>query len=168
MSSELARGNRRSTRRVNRLRKVAGLALAVMIASGAATLAQKNPYRNYTEQKFVENMQTAGRNYAAVKDFVAKKDYESAKAQLTRAREQLAITITFWRESKREDAVAMLRKSLNAMDELDVALGAEKADSSAVATASQRLDASCEACHAVYREQDPATKAYRIKPGSVR
>jgi hypothetical protein len=31
-------------------------ALAVVIASGAAATAQKNPYRNYTEQKFVENM----------------------------------------------------------------------------------------------------------------
>jgi cytochrome c556 len=143
-------------------------ALAVVIASGAAATAQKNPYRNYTEQKFVENMQTAGRNYAAVKDFVAKNDYDSAKAQLTRAREQLAVTITFWRDSKRDDAVQMLRKAINAMDELDVALGAEKVDASAVAAASQRLDAACEACHAVYRDQDPVTKAYRIKPGSMR
>ena len=50
-------------------------------------------------------MQAAGRNYAAVTDLVAGADYESAKAQLTRAREQLAITITFWRDRQKDDAV---------------------------------------------------------------
>src|SRR5436190_8828954 len=110
---------------MNRLRTFGGAALTVMMASGAATSAQKNPYRNYREEKFVQNMQTADRNYAAVQAFIAKSDYGSAKAQLTRAREQLAITITFWRDTKRDDAVAMLRKALTGMDDLDVALGVE-------------------------------------------
>src|SRR5258706_4437421 len=115
---------------MNRLRTFGGAVLAVMMASGGAASAQKNPYRNYTEEKFVQNMQSADRNYAAVKAFVAKTDYESAKAQLTRAREQMALTITFWRDAKNDDAVAMLRKALNSMDDLDVALGAEKVDPS--------------------------------------
>src|SRR6516225_5564531 len=107
-------GGRRAIRRVNRLRATSGAAIVVLTAL-AASSAQKNPYRNYTEEKFVQNMQTAGRNYAAVKDFVGKQNYESAKAQLTRAREQLAITITFWRDAKQDDAVALLRKALSAM-----------------------------------------------------
>ena len=135
----------------------------VVIASGTAVSAQKNPYRNYTEEKFVQNMQTADRNYAAVKALVAKNDYESAKAQLTRAREQMALTITFWRNTKKDDAVAMLRKALTSLDDLDVALGAEKVDPSAIAGASERINAACQACHATYREQDPATKAYRVR-----
>jgi hypothetical protein len=93
--------------------------LALALAVGDAAAAQKkNPYRNYTEEKFVENMQAAGRNYAAVTDLVAGGDYESAKAQLTRAREQLAITITFWRDRQKDDAVRMLRDALNGMDGL--------------------------------------------------
>ena len=160
-------GSRRATRRVNRLRATSGAAIVVLTAL-AANSAQKNPYRNYTEEKFVQNMQTAGRNYAAVKDFVEKQNYESAKAQLTRAREQLAITITFWRDAEQNDAVALLRKALSAMDDLDIALGEERTEPSAVAAAAGRLDTACESCHAVYREQDPTTKAYRIKTGVVR
>lgn len=137
--------------------------MVVIIASSGATSAQKNPYRNYTEEKFVQNMQTADRNYAAVKEFVAKTDYESAKAQLTRAREQMALTITFWRDAKREDAVAMLRKALVSMDDLDVAMSAERVDASAVAGASERINAACQACHAAYREQDPSTRTYRVR-----
>lgn len=155
-------------RRVNVVRTLVGLVPAVMIASGAAAVEQKNPYRNYTEEKFIQNMQAAGRNYAAVSAFVAKADYDSAKAQLTRAREQLAITITFWRDSKNADAVAMLRKALNGIDDLDMALGAENVDPSALRTASERVNAACEACHAVYRERDSDAKGYRVKSGTVR
>jgi hypothetical protein len=141
---------------------------ALVIASSAVAGAQKNPYRHYTEEKFVENMQTAGRNYEAVNAFLAKNDYESAKAQLTRAREQLAITITFWRDAKKDDAVALLRTALNAMDDLDVALGSEKVDPSALHTVSARITNACEACHAVYREPNPDKKGFRVKPSSVR
>ena len=147
---------------MNRLRTIAGAALAVTLTSGVSS-AQKNPYRNYNEEKFVQNMQSADRNYAAVKAFVAKADYESAKAQLTRAREQMALTITFWRDARKDDAVAMLRKTLNSMDDLDVAMSAEKVDAAAVSGASDRITAACQACHAAYREQDPATKAYRMR-----
>jgi hypothetical protein len=142
-------------------------ALALLLADSAAA-QKKNPYRNYTEEKFVENMQAAGRNFAAVTNLLGGSDYESAKAQLTRAREQLAITITFWRDRQKDDAVRMLREALTGMDDLDKVLGATPIDATSVKSASARVDAACNACHAVYREQDPATKAYRLKPGSAR
>ena len=152
---------------VSLARNLTGSLLVVAVAAGAVT-AQKNPYRNYTEEKFVENMQTAGRNYAAVTELVAKSDYESAKAQLTRAREQLAITITFWRDRKKDDAVLMLKDALNRMDDLDEAFSAEEVAPSAINAASQRINAACQACHVRYRDQNPTTKAYRVKPGSVK
>ena len=154
----------------SRHQRTAGVA-AILIAAAAlvdaAAAQKKNPYLNYTEAKFVENMQAAGRNYGAVSTFIAGADYESAKAQLTRAREQLAITITFWRDRQKDDAIKMLREALTGMDGLDAALGATPIDSAALKAASGRVNAACAACHAVYREQDPATKAYRLKPGSV-
>jgi cytochrome c556 len=142
--------------------KLAASLLVVACASGVAA-AQRNPYRSYTEEKFVQNMQTAGRNYAAVTDLLARNDYESAKAQLTRAREQLAITVTFWRDRKKNDALGLLRNALDGSDDLDAALSAESVEPAVIRAASQRLAAACEACHAVYREQDPGTRAFRIK-----
>ena len=149
-------------------KKLTGAILVVVLASGTGAIAQKNPYRNYTEEKFIENMQTAGRNYAAVTDLLAKSEYDPAKAQLTRAREQLAITITFWRDKKKDDAVKLLRDALLRMDDLDAALSTETIQSSEINAASQRVSVACEACHALYRDQNPTTKSYRIKPGSVR
>jgi cytochrome c556 len=142
---------------------VAAASLFGLLAAASVADAQKNPYRNYNEEKFVQNMQTAGRNYAAVTDLLARKDYESAKAQLTRAREQLAITVQFWRDNKKDDAVKLLRDTLDRTDDLDNALSEESVKPEAVTAASQRLGASCQACHAQYRTQDPATKTYRVK-----
>ena len=147
--------------------KLSGLFALALLLTDTAAAQKKNPYLNYTEEKFVENMQAAGRNYAAVTNLIAGADYESAKAQLTRAREQLAITITFWRDRRRDDAVRMLREALNGMDGLDAALGATPIDPAALKAASGRVDTACGACHAVYREQDPASKTYRVKPGAV-
>jgi len=140
-----------------------GIALAVFIAASVVTSAQKNPYLRYSEEKFVENKLTADRNFAAVKTFVAGADYASAKAQLTRAREQMAITITFWRDAKSEAAVAMLRKTLASMDGLDEAMSAESINAAAVTSAVARIDEACTACHTAYREQDPATNTYRVR-----
>jgi cytochrome c556 len=140
-----------------------GIALAVFITASAALPAQKNPYLQYTEEKFVENKLTADRNFAAVKTFAAGADYASAKAQLTRAREQMAITITFWRDAQNDSAVTMLRKTLTSMDDLDVVMSAGKIDAAAVTSAVARIDEACTACHAAYREQDPATNSYRVK-----
>jgi hypothetical protein len=150
------------------LKLVGAFAIAAVVGNAAAAQTQKkNPYRNYTEEKFVENMQAAGRNFDAVTNLIGDGDYESAKAQLTRAREQLAITITFWRDRQRDDAIKMLREALNGMDGLDAVLSASPVDAAAVKAASSRVNAACNACHAVYREQDPVTKAYRLKPGSA-
>ena len=53
------------------------------------------------------------------------------------------------------------------MDDLDALLSAETIDPAAVTALACNVDIACEACHAVYREQDPVTNEYRLKPGSV-
>lgn len=58
----------------------------------------------------------------------------------------------------------MLRDALTKMDALDAALSAESVDPSAVAASAKQVSR-VPGVHAVYREQDPATKAYRLKPG---
>lgn len=146
--------------------RTTGIALAAVIAASVVASAQKNPYLRYTEEKFAENKLSADRNFAAVKTFAAGADYASAKAQLTRAREQMAITITFWRDAKDDAAVAMLRKTLTSMDDLDAVMSAAKVDAAGVTSAVARIDEACTACHAAYREQDPATNSYRVRRSS--
>jgi cytochrome c556 len=139
------------------------LALATVVM-GACLIAQK-PNPVFTYDDFTNVMKTLGRNFAAVNSLISKNDFDGAKSQLARSRELLATTITFWRDRKKDDAVKMLRDELAKFDELDAALSAEKVDPARVNSVVKQAGAACQACHGVYREQDPGTKGYRLKAG---
>jgi cytochrome c556 len=144
-------------------------AVAVLIVIAGSTVAAQQNYPAFSEADLDRSMKTAGFAFELVKRALAKNDIENAKDYLSRLREQLATSITFWRQRQRDDAVKMLRAALTHIDDgLDPILAAESVDSSTVNRRVQEIDAACAACHAVYREQDPVTKAYRLKTGSVR
>jgi cytochrome c556 len=135
------------------------------IVATAQIIAAQTHYPIFTADNFVTTMKTVGRNFNGVNQSISKSDFETAKAQLVRSREQLAITITFWRDRQKEDAIRMLKDSLAKMDALDTALSAEQIDAAAVGAKVKEISGACQACHTEYREQDPATKAYRLKAG---
>ena len=142
-------------------------AVALFLAVGSA-LAQKPRYPIYTADHLHDAMKTVGLAFGLAEHAIAKNDFENAKDYLIRARDQVSPSITFWRDRKLDDAVTMLRDTLKKMDALDAAMSAEAVDAPAVAGLARQVAASCETCHAKYREQDPATKAYRVKPELVR
>jgi len=137
--------------------------------SAAVTPAQEErPYPIYTPDHFVAAMKTVGQAYALVNSSVAKNDVDEAKAFLAISRDRLATTITYWRDRKKDDAVRMLRNVLTKMDELDAALSADRVSGSDVEAIGKQVETGCVACHQIYREQDPATKGFRIASGEGR
>ena len=146
---------------------VACLLTATALAlGGAAALAQEQPqkYPVFTADHLDEAMKTVGLAFTLTRSAIDKNSAENAKDYLIRARDQLATTITYWRDRKNEDAISILRDTLKKMDALDAAMSADAADMKAASTLAVSVNQSCEACHAKYRVQDPATKAYRVKP----
>jgi hypothetical protein len=142
---------------------VASLALAV---GGGVALAQEQPlkYPVFTADHLDEAMKTVGLAFTLTRSAIDKNSAENAKDYLIRARDQLATTVTYWRDRKNEEAIGILRDTLKKMDALDAAMSTDSADMKAASTLAGSVDTSCQACHAKYREQDPATKAYRVKP----
>ena len=122
-------------------------------------------YPVFTAPNFVTNMKLVGPNFAAINADLGKKDFESAKAHLVRTRELLAVTITYWRDRKQDEAIKILRETLTKMDELDTALSSDSVDSDAATAIAKQIGAGCGRCHGLYREQDPATKAFKFKNG---
>jgi cytochrome c556 len=145
-----------------------GLLVVLGVAAGGAlAAAQEKPYPIFTSEHFVSAMKTVGQAFAAVNASIGRNEFDDSKAYLVISRDRLATTITFWRDRKKDDAVRMLRDAVTKMDDLDVALSAEQIDPAAVAAGVKQVGAACAACHAMYREQDPVTKAYRLKKGTV-
>lgn len=142
------------------------LAAASFVLAGASIgLAQTRQYPIFTPDHLDSAMKTVGLAFNLVRHSIETQDPELAKDYLARARDQLATTITFWRDRKADEAIAMLRDNLEKMDALDTAMSVDKArmDVPAVEEISKRVTASCQACHARYREQDAVTKEYRVK-----
>src|SRR5882672_6617916 len=93
-----------------------------------APVSAQTKYPIFTPQNFVDTMKTVGVNFSAVNGAIASQDFATAKAQLIRSRERLALTITFWRDRKSDDGVRLLRGSLDKMDALDTLLSANPVD----------------------------------------
>ena len=125
--------------------------------------SQEKPYPIFTSEQFVSAMKTVGQAFAAVNASLGRGEFEDSKAYLVISRDRLATTITFWRDRKKDDAIKMLREAVARMDDLDVTLSADTIDPTAVAARVKQVGIACEACHAIYREQDPVTKAYKLK-----
>ena len=139
---------------------------------GALVVAQQKQapqqYPIFTTEHLDEAMKTVGLAFGLTRSAIEKNSAENAKDYLIRSRDQLATTITFWRDRKRDDAIAILRETLKKMDALDAALSEETVNQKAASDLAGSVVTSCEACHSKYREQDPATKAYRVKADAVR
>jgi len=144
-------------------RTLTAAAAAVVVL--VATVAAQTKYPIFTAANFVDTMKIVGVNFAAVNTAIASQDFPTAKAQLIRSRERLALTITFWRDRKKDDAVTILRDALNGMDDLDTLLSATPVNGTAAGAAVKQIGTKCQSCHAAYREQDASTRAYRFKSG---
>ena len=121
-----------------------------------------------TEDHLDRTMVLAGRNFAGAGASLAVRDFATAKARFSRTREQLAVSITFWRHKEKSDAIGLLRDTIAKLDALDAALSAEAVDAGVADALARDADAACQACHAVYRALDPETGTYELKRGSVR
>jgi cytochrome c556 len=123
----------------------------------------KKPYPVFTAQQFTAAMKTVGQAWTAANGAVGSGQTEDAKAYVAITRDRLATTVTFWRDRKRGDAAGTLRQTLALLDRLDGALSVEPVNAAAVAGLAREVDDSCRACHQTYREQDPATRAFRFR-----
>ncbi|MEE2636870.1 MAG: hypothetical protein VYE68_06515 [Acidobacteriota bacterium] len=140
--------------------------LIMPVRPGLAQTPDK-AYPIFTETHLDAMMKTLGPNVAGVRRALADRDFERAKERAIRSREQLATTITFWRDRQRPDAVGWLRAALTQLDHLDTELSAEEPDVITLDAIASELGQTCVACHTVYREPDDQG-GYRVNYSALR
>lgn len=135
----------------------AGLLCVLGVVSGAA-----QPL--FSVRDLDTAMKAVNRNMTLFGTAVAARDIETAKMRVARAREQLFPTVAFWRNNKDAEAERLLRQAVAELDEVDVVLSADKVDDGAVRAAVAKLDAACQRCHAIYRQEDTGSGTFSLKP----
>ena len=145
-----------------------GSVCVLIMLTVAGPVAQDRPYPVFTAVHLDATMKTLGPNVAGVRESLAGGEYSTAKERVIRSREQLATTVTFWRDRDRDDAVGYLRAVLDRMDLLDAALSTDTVDAPAAGRLLAEIDEGCAVCHTVYREQDRDTGDYRLNRRAAR
>ncbi len=135
--------------------------LCIMAVAFLAAIGRAQPV--FSPEDLERAMKAVGRYVELTHSAIGAGDFETAKTRVARARNQLAPTIAFWRNNKEADAVKFLREAIAALDELDLSLSNEPIDRAAAGAAAKKVDAACQRCHAVYREQDPTSKKFVVK-----
>ena len=142
---------------------VVGLvAAATLSAAGLRAQDGPKPYPIYTADHLAGTMETLGPNFAAAVRALDAGDHAAAKERLARAREQLATTITFWRQRERDDGIDFVRTAVRAMDDFDAAMSVDDVDVEVASGFAGDVQATCNACHGIYREPDPEG-GFRLK-----
>lgn len=132
-----------------------------MAVAFSAAIGRAQPV--FTPEDLERAMKAVGRYIELTHSAIGAGDFETAKTRVARMRNQLSPTVAFWRNNKEADGVKLLRDAIAALDELDVSLSSESMNRAAVGAAAKKVDAACQRCHAVYREQDPKTKTFAVK-----
>ena len=138
-------------------------AVFVVVCAGSVVPAQKV----FSPEELDVAMKVVGSYFEGVVSAVAAEDYDDAKAKLVVVREHLDRSWTFWDMNAKTDAANLVKRAVSRLDELDNVLSEITVDLNAVAAAIAQATAACETCHMQYREEDPTTNAYIIKPGMI-
>jgi hypothetical protein len=140
------------------------LLAGLFVVSASATVATQKVF-TAAELQVVER--TVGTYFEAAKSQIAAQEYETAKVRLIVAREYLARSWTFWTRHARGDAAKMVRRRPRRWIRSTIRLSEAPIDAARVQAAVQEASAACEACHADFRVEHPATGTYDIKPGII-
>jgi hypothetical protein len=118
-----------------------------------------------TPEDYSKAMKAIGGAFGGASKAVQSGAISDARAQVATVRATMMAIQTFWEGQKKDDPAMIAKDAVAKMDALDKALSGS--DTAAAASGVKEVGGTCTACHAKYREQDPATKAFSIKAGTL-
>jgi len=118
-----------------------------------------------TVEDYDKAMKAIGAAFGATNKAIQSAAMADAKTQLATALSTMMAIQGFWVEKMKDDPAMIAKDAIAKMQALDKTLSGN--DAVAVATAAKDVTGTCGACHSKYRDQDPATKAFSIKAGTL-
>ncbi|HEX5110015.1 MAG TPA: hypothetical protein VFV95_16295 [Vicinamibacterales bacterium] len=143
-------------------RIVIGAALLIAVGFSAVGVVQA---QITTFEDYQKTMKTAVAGFQGAFKAAGSGSAADAKTQIANARAAFMTLNTFWSRGKTPDAAGFMKDLLTNLDAADKALSAATPDTMAAVASLKMANASCGACHKVYREGDGKATPYSIKAG---
>ena len=139
------------------------MSAAVLVMMWAGTVGYAQGLKN--EDDFDKCMKAIGAAFGAANKAMQSGSMADAKAEVTKAKAYLGAVEAFFKEKGKADPQALAAAAIAKVGALETALAGT--DAAATGAAFKEAGGTCGACHAKYREQNPETKAYSIKAGTL-
>ncbi|MEQ1897716.1 MAG: cytochrome c [Vicinamibacterales bacterium] len=136
---------------------------AVLVMAWAGTVGYAQGLKS--EDDFDKCMKAIGGFVGAANKALQSGSLADAKAEVTKAKQYMGAIEAFFKEKGKADPQGLAAAAITKLGALETALGGT--DAAAAGAAFKEAGASCGACHTKYRDQDPTTKAYSFKPGTL-
>lgn len=136
---------------------------AVLVMTWAGTVGYAQGLKN--EDDFDKCMKAIGAAFGAANKAMQSGSMADAKAEVAKVKANMGAVEAFFKERSKADPQALAAASLAKLGALETALGGT--DAAAAGAAFKEAGGTCGACHSKYREQNPETKAYSFKAGTL-
>lgn len=139
------------------------MCVAVLAMAWASTVGYAQGLKN--EDDFAKCMKAIGGFVGAANKALQSGSLADAKAEVTKAKQYMGAIEAFFKEKRKADPQGLAAAAIVKLGALETALGGT--DPAVAGAAFKEAGATCGACHTKYREQDPTTKAFSIKAGTL-
>lgn len=133
--------------------------LCTGLLSGQALIANLDDYKTV--------MKTVAACLRSAEKSLASGEIRSARADVTNAKTLMRAIHTFFVEKGRDDLVTLAQASVDKLAATEKAMDGTNTEARAAAAALKEVASTCQACHGRYRIQDPSTRVYSFKPGTI-
>ncbi len=138
------------------------MSVAVLTVAWAGSLGYAQTMRISNIDDYKKAMQAIGAAFGGANKAAQSGDVAGAKTQVATIKANMMAVQVFFKDKAKSDAEMLAKVSYDKLDAFEKALGG--ADQAA---AFKEAGGTCATCHAKYRDQDPTTKAYSFKPGTI-
>lgn len=145
------------------MRRISMCAVALAVAM-AGTIGSAQAIKVTNLDEYRKAMQAVAGGFGGANKALASGAVADAKTGVANAKANMLEIHAFFVDKKKDDLAMLAKATVDKLDAVEKALAADPAMAGA---AVKEVGGTCQACHAKYRDQDPTTKAYSFKPGTI-
>ncbi len=141
------------------------MGMAVLAVMWAGTVSFAQGMKVTSVEDYPAAMKAVAGGFGGANKALASGNLADAKTGVANAKANMQSIHAFFVDKKKDELATMAKDTVDKLAAVEAALGGT--DQAAIGAAIKAVGGTCQACHMKYRDQNPETKAYSFKPGTI-